>query len=75
MKINIEDTKTQPTTEFPYIVKYGGFLVLITGETNAYEFSGIMINGNEVYKPFQYKCNHWMKSECTPFHGQITISN
>ena len=75
MKIKIEDTKTQPNTEFPYIVKYGGSLVLITGETNANEFSGIMINSNEFYKPFQYQSNHWTKSECKPFHGQITISN
>lgn len=62
-------------TEYPYVATYPGpAYVLVTGpgETDDYE-SGIMINGNIIYKPFEYQSPVWDKRCLTPFKGIVNI--
>jgi hypothetical protein len=77
MKITVKSKEPESLNEipFPYIVDYCGNIVLITGvnQTNPKYLKGIMINGNNIYKPFQYEEDGWLKKDCVPFHGIITI--
>ena len=73
MNATITFTEDVSTPKLPFFAKDDKNNVILVVKESSDCYGGYMVNGNAVYKPFEYDCPYWDKSKFKPFQGKITI--